>query len=173
MSLTIMCFDPGEHTGWCCVRENIPANLPWQIRGGTADKDHRRITELLDIYYPDIVVFERFNLYPGMAKTLSWNSFYPCEVIGVIRWWCMKHDVPIYEQAPSIKKFSGGLQSDWKTLKDCSANLSKQGVTEHTKDAYLHWKYFERNTLQKARQALANDDRFAQGGFIPRGQGKL
>ena len=162
MSVTIMCLDPGEHTGWCCVRSDPMDEHTWHIRGGTADKDHLRITELLEIYYPDIVVFERFNLYPGMAKTLSWNSFYPCEVIGVIRWWCMAHDVPMYEQAPSIKKFSGGLQSDWKTLKSMSANLSTQGVTEHTKDAYLHWKYFERNTLTKALSALDSKNRVAQ-----------
>lgn len=150
---TIMCLDPGEHTGWCCVRTEDMDKGVWHIRGGTADKDHRCVVELLEIYYPDIVVFERFNLYPGMAKTLSWNSFYPCEVIGVIRWWCMQHNVTIYEQAPSIKKFSGGLQNDWKLLKDNSVNLSTQGVTEHTKDAYLHWKYFERNTLSKAINA--------------------
>ena len=150
MEHTVLVFDPGEHTGWCCARNYDSTGDHWELRGGTADKDHRRVVELLDIYMPDIVVLERFNLYPGMAKTLSWNSFYPCEVIGVIKWWCSKHYVPLYEQAPSIKKFAGGLQADWKALKEASVNLSTQGVTEHTKDAYLHWKYFERNTLSKA-----------------------
>ena len=148
--LTMLFLDPGEHTGWCCVRTEDWNSDKMYVKGGTADKDHRAVVELLETYYPDIVVFERFNLYPGMAKTLSWNSFYPCEVIGVIRWWCLHHNVTMYEQAPSIKKFSGGLQQDWQELKQMSVGLSNQGVTEHTKDAYLHWKYFERNTLSKA-----------------------
>lgn len=149
MAMSILVFDPGEHTGWCCAEYDATAES-WVLRGGTADKDHRCVAELFDIYNPSIVVFERFNLYPGMAKTLSWNSFYPCEVIGVIRYLCAKKNIKTYEQAPSIKKFSGGLKDDWKLLKDNSTGISKQGVTEHTKDAYLHWKYFERNTLMKA-----------------------
>lgn len=154
VAIRILVFDPGEHTGWCCAEYDECGAPKWVLRGGTADKDHRCVAELFDIYNPDIVVFERFNLYPGMAKTLSWNSFYPCEVIGVIRYLCARDDIPTYEQAPSIKKFSGGLQGDWRSLKNNSVNVSKQGVTEHTKDAYLHWKYFERNTLHKALREL-------------------
>ena len=156
MKRTVLVFDPGEHTGWCCARLDDSISPEWRIVGGTAEKDHRAVAELMHRYCPDIVVFERFNLYPGMAKTLSWNSFYPCEVIGVIRYLCDKFHIFVFEQAPSIKKFSGGLQSDWKLLKDSSFGLSAQGVTEHTKDAYLHWKYFERNTLPKLTIKLTN-----------------
>lgn len=149
MRHSILVFDPGEHTGWCCAEYKDTDTPEWVLHGGTADKDHRCVAELFDIYNPTLVVFERFNLYPGMAKTLSWNSFYPCEVIGVIRYLCAKKKILTFEQAPSIKKFSGGLQYDWQLLKDNSIGISKQGVTEHTKDAYLHWKYFERNSLSK------------------------
>lgn len=146
---TILVFDPGEHTGWCCATYDDGVVT---LKGGTADKDHRCVAELFNIYAPDIVVFERFNLYPGMAKTLSWNTFYPCETIGVIRYLCLSRNIPMYEQAPSVKKFAGKLQPDWKQLRSMSTGLSKQGVTEHSKDAYLHWKYFERNTWPKIKK---------------------
>lgn len=168
MHTTVLVFDPGEHTGWCCATSTDATCSNWQLVGGTADKDHRAVAELIYLYQPDIVVFERFNLYPGMAKTLSWNSFYPCEVIGVIRYLCMKRGIHVYEQAPSIKKFSGGLQQDWKQLRENSANLSAQGVTEHSKDAYLHWKYFERNGLRNALSLLRKKG-FAEGGLMPHG----
>ena len=135
--MTILVFDPGENTGW--VAAEVSENGAITLTGGTAVRDHRLVAELFTIYYPDIVVFERFNLYPGMARTMSWNSFYPCEVIGVIRYLCQKNDIKYFEQAPSIKKFSGGLQKDWEMLR------KKCEVTEHTKDAYLHLKYFLRN----------------------------
>lgn len=135
----ILVFDPGENTGWVSALVDNNNKKLWISKAGTAVRDHRKIAELFDTYKPDVVVFERFNLYPGMAKTLSWNTFYPCEVIGVIRYLCDARGIPYYEQAPSIKKYAGGLQQDWVELRH------RCEVTEHSKDAYLHLKYFLRN----------------------------
>lgn len=130
---TILVFDPGESTGWVC---GCSKDL---IDGGTAGKNHIEVAQLIQDFRPDLVVFERFNLYPSMAKSLAWNSFYPCEVIGVIRYLCDSLGIPCVEQAPSIKKYAGGFGADWDQLKQTHK------VTEHTKDAYLHWKYYLRN----------------------------
>ena len=135
---SVLVFDPGESTGWCY------RNQEGRVTGGTCKKNHMEVAEKIQIFNPDIVVFERFNLYPQMAKSLAWNSFYPCEVIGVIRYLCDKYNIPVVEQAPSVKKYFGGFQQDWDQLKELS-----QGVTEHTKDAYMHLKYFERNGEKK------------------------
>ena len=135
---SVLVFDPGESTGWCYrSREG-------RVIGGTCKKNHMEVAERIQVLCPDIVVLERFNLYPQMAKSLAWNSFYPCEVIGVIKYLCMRYSVPVVEQAPSVKKYCGGLKADWDQLKELS-----QGVTEHTKDAYVHLKYFERNGEKK------------------------
>ena len=138
MSKSILVFDPGESTGWCFQ------NAKGWICGGTARKDHLEVANLIRTVQPGIVVLERFNLYPQMAKSLSWNSFYPCETIGAIKVTCMELKIPVIEQAPGIKKYFGGFQKDWDQLKELS-----QGVTEHTKDAYMHLKYFERNGEKK------------------------
>lgn len=135
---SILVFDPGDHTGWCF------RDRDGRVVGGTCSKHHMEVAERIQVLCPDIVVFERFNLYPQMAKSLAWNSFYPCEVIGVIRYLCAKYHIPIVEQAPSVKKYFGGFQKDWEQLKELS-----QDVTEHTKDAYMHLKYFERNGEKK------------------------
>lgn len=132
---SILVFDPGEHTGWCYQ------NRAGKIIGGTASKNHVNVADLILNFKPDIVVMERFNLYPQMAKSLAWNSFYPCEVIGVIRYLCMFHNIPLVEQAPSIKKYFGGFKIDWDQLKD-NAKSKELDVTEHTKDAYQHYRYF-------------------------------
>lgn len=145
MSKAILVFDPGESTGWCFQTFN------GTVYGGTARKDHLEVANLIYTTRPDIVVLERFNLYPQMAKSLSWNSFYPCEVIGVIKYACMDLNIPVVEQAPSIKKYFGGFQSDWDTIGKLDFQLEpySKGVTEHTKDAYMHYRYFLRNGLKK------------------------
>lgn len=136
---SVLVFDPGESTGWCFQDES------GKLTGGTAKRSHESVARLIEGYEPDVVVFERFNLYPQMAKSLAWSSFYPCEVIGVIRFLCDRYKIPYVEQAPSIKKYFGGFKSDWDWLKDHKAG----NVTEHTKDAYQHYRYFILNGAKK------------------------
>lgn len=145
MSKSILVFDPGESTGWCYRAET------GMVYGGTARKDHLEVAQLIRTTQPDIVVLERFNLYPQMAKSLSWNSFYPCETIGVIKVVCLELGIPTVEQAPSIKKYFGGFQGDWDTIGYIPVQLEpySKGVTEHTKDAYMHYRYFLRNGFKK------------------------
>lgn len=145
MKKAILVFDPGESTGWCYQASN------GVVYGGTARKDHLEVANLIETTLPDIVVLERFNLYPQMAKSLSWNSFYPCETIGAIKVTCMKHKITVVEQAPSVKKYFGGFQKDWDSIGMLLPHLQpySKGVTEHTKDAYMHYKYFLRNGLKK------------------------
>lgn len=134
---TILVFDPGDSTGWCFRDES------GRVIGGTCGRDHREVADKIYALAPDLVVFERFNLYPQKAKSLAWNSFYPCEVIGVIRYLCDAKEIPYVEQAPSIKKYAGGLDATWyRLITECKA-------TEHTKDAYLHLKYFVRNNKKE------------------------
>lgn len=137
----ILSLDPGESTGWVYFEvDDAPnSNDPPYMTGGTAGKNHLEVAELFSIYNPNEVVIESFHLYPGLAKSLSWNSFYPCEVIGVCKYLCMQKDIQWVEQAPSIKKFAGALNDLWITFQ------KRVKTTEHTKDAYLHLQYYLRN----------------------------
>ena len=141
----IIAFDPGESTGWAYIDEN------GTLTGGTL-RGHLQVAEIIDIMRPDIIVFETFHLYPSMAKLLSWNSFYPCEIIGVIRYVGLNKSLPIVEQAPSIKKYAGPVETEWFQLKIGNSKLClpfDNPVTEHTKDAYMHLKYYMRRNKLK------------------------
>ena len=138
---SVLVFDPGESTGWCFRDENHVTT------GGTLPKNHLEVARAITDRLPSIVVIERFNLYPQMAKSLAWTSFYPCEVIGVIKYVCASLKIPVIEQAPSVKKYFGGYQSDWEQVKQTKGFK----LTEHVKDAYQHLKYFERNGEKKLR----------------------
>ena len=159
MELTVIALDPGETTGYF-VKKYFPIysetykdhskgdlHVESKIKeGGTIGRNHLEVFNLLSRIRPDIVILETFNLYPGKAKSLAWNSFYPCEVIGVIKLWVMLQQIQGFEvlqveQAPSVKKYAGGLREDWQYFQH---NMLKEKVTEHVKDAYMHIKYWER-----------------------------
>lgn len=156
--MKLLIFDPGENTGWLFAEfdsidatsfgvlqpEYLLGNVV-DIRIGTSVRSHMGIAELFHIYDPDVVVYETFNMYPGKAKELSWNSFYPCEVIGIIKYLAEKNKCRIFGQAPSTKKYSGGLDEMWIMLR----KKYPDGATEHSKDTFLHFKYFLRNNLKK------------------------
>ncbi len=144
---SILALDPGESTGWCYLsRDN-------EMDAGTAPKSHLSVGKLLDDLDPDVVVYETFNLYPGKAQKLIWNSFYPCEVIGVINYKCALRQlisggagekcVPqVIKQAPPVKKYAGPLPQKFVDLS------RKQKLTEHSKDACQHLCYYLRQIKQ-------------------------
>lgn len=145
MIKSVIALDPGVTTGWFFKRYNEDGTFTMQ--GGTVGNYHAAVFELLSRLRPDVVILETFHLYPGKAKSLSWNSFYPCEVIGVIKLWIQFQriqgvKVEEVKQSPPVKKYAGGLQEDWVHFQKFDL---KEPVTEHVKDAYLHLKYWERN----------------------------
>ena len=131
---SILALDPGEKTGWCLRKAD------GTLMYGTCEKNHQVVAKLIQDVKPEIVVYESFHLYPKLAKTLSWSSFYTCEVVGVIRYVCMEDNIRCVAQAPSVKKYSGVQQAEIETMIQKAV-----GVTEHTKDAYMHLRYYERN----------------------------
>lgn len=156
MEFTVIALDPGETTGYFVKRyydvyepsdeiAQIAEIKSEIVEGGTVGRNHMEVFNLLSRIRPDVVILETFALYPGKAKSLAWNSFYPCEVIGVIKLWVMTQYIQGYcvqqvEQAPSVKKYAGGLREDWQYFQH---NMLKEKVTEHVKDAYMHIKYWE------------------------------
>lgn len=133
--LSILTFDPGESTGWCYLsRDN-------ELSCGTISKNHSKVAAKIEELIPDIVIYESFNLYPSMAKSLAWSSFYPCEVIGVIKYVATLNKCEIISQQPSVKKFAGPLPKGY----------NPPVKTEHSKDATQHLCYYLRQIGEISR----------------------
>lgn len=143
----VIALDPGNSTGWVGrvpVYGNKDEVVSSMLVGGTIGEDHCAVYRLLEDFQPDIVVFETFQMYPGKAQKLIWNTFYPCEVIGVIKLWAMQrgNKCKLVGLQPSVKKYALGNseQELWKTV-----DRFGQPATEHLRDAVRLLRYFERN----------------------------
>lgn len=147
----VLVFDPGDHTGW------VYRSVNGSLEGGTVLNNMEMVTDLIDVYNPDIVVIETFHLYPGAAKHLTYNAFYPCQVIGAIKLKCLTQATQcvthLVEQSPSVKRYSGGLDDRWKEFRQwlIETYTGENPIDEHVKDAYLHLKYFENNIEPKEK----------------------
>lgn len=134
--MSVIALDPGNSTGW--VRRDDDGSLV----GGTCGEDHTQVWDLLCECEPRVVVYETFQMYPGKAQKLIWNTFYPCEVIGIIKLWCMLNEVDLVGLQPSVKKFAlANSELDlWKTVERYGAP-----ATEHMRDAVRLLRYYERH----------------------------
>lgn len=144
--MRILVFDPGESTGWAFYN-----TITEDLEGGTV-RLHNAYDEFEKLFYryiPQTVVYERFALYPGSAKALSWNTFIPCEMIGVIKFLFhstydgmtkeITADVKILDQAAGDRKYISAVEKDkaWNMLQD-----PRGTKTKHTRDALAHLVYY-------------------------------
>lgn len=134
--MSVIALDPGNSTGW------VFREADGSISGGTCGENHEHVWNLLEQYKPTIVVYETFQMYPGKAQKLIWNTFYPCEVIGIIKLWCMKNGAELVGLQPSVKKFAlaNSELELWKTVERYGAP-----ATEHMRDAVRLLRYYERH----------------------------
>lgn len=149
--MLVIALDPGNSTGYCFriindKDENVVKGLePGKLYGGTQPDNHKRVWDLLEMLVPDVIVYETFQMYPGKAQKLIWNSFYPVEVIGVIKLWAMLHpECKLVGLQPSVKKFAlaNSELELWKTVNIVDGTGK---ATEHTRDAVRLLRYYERN----------------------------
>ncbi len=134
---SILVLDPGNHTGWLFRDEQ------GNLSAGTLDANHLRVGRFILNLRPDIIVYETFQLYPSRAAKMNWNSFYPCEVIGVIKFCAMLRGIQLVGLQPSVKKFAAAPA--WV---DNNVETEKP-VTEHMRDAWRLYDYYIHNCSQK------------------------
>ena len=125
----VLVLDPGNSTGW------LFRDSDGKLYGGTIFEDHLKVAELIETKHADIIIYETFQLYPNKAQKMCWSSFYPVEVIGIIKYLALKNNIQLVGLQPSVKKFVGKL--NWSDI---------NGVcTEHTRDTYRLYDFWHRN----------------------------
>lgn len=126
-----LCLDPGETTGWSIWKGDrllgggqTPmwefADDVWSALtvnegplGAKADGHlHDGIAADDNVGDIELVVCEKFALYPWEAKNLHWEEFRTVQLIGAIFFMCRQRDVELHKQSASIKERAqaGGAQ---------------------------------------------------------------
>jgi hypothetical protein len=87
----------------------------------------------------DVMVVEKFVLYPEKAASLAYSELRTVEVIGVLRERARQEGVAFVTQPASVKKATEGQ------LRARGIELKSRGSGGHAKDAELHgWHYWLR-----------------------------
>ena len=115
--MKIVGIDPGHTVGLCLYRYGT-------FRDGTEVISVEGIIEYIDLHQPDQVVMEDFILSPRPA-----NAKIPIEQIGVIKYYCAKHGIPLAMQSPSALIFG-------------RKHLGQSHASPHVKSACCHVIYF-------------------------------
>ena len=123
-AMIVLAIDPGETSGWCRVNTTAGSieggSFPlWEGLRKPCGDGHKIVIP------PDVMVVERFMLYPWIAKRLKWAKLETVEVIGVIKYLAELNEVPVVMQSARAGK---------------SVQLAKkpEGFDKHACDALRH-----------------------------------
>lgn len=133
----VLAIDPGERVGWATG-----------LLGASADEfeiENRGVHPLQDFALKlgksiadyDVVVYESWRLYPGMAKRMVGNDMQPAQLVGIIRYlgW-ISPTVKLVTQGAKIK------ETALKTMPDWLSEHMKQSTEQHDQDAIMHLWYY-------------------------------
>lgn len=115
--------------------------------------DPTKLIEILESFCAagilETVVYEKFALYAWNEKSMAGNEFLTSQMIGVIKYVCWKHDVPVVGQFASehkrIYKMSWFRDLTRKEL----MQLPWWGNGGHAKDAWVIGKWFIRERKRR------------------------
>lgn len=150
------CLDPGyDHTRVWAVD---PGDKHVGVSAGLVDRDEVRVlqtwthtpdswietfTGVLNQKQADLVVCEEFRLYAWKAREQGFSNFPTVELIGVIKYLCRLHGVPLVLQGASTKDMSIKVARAYGVplTKLRSGREDFPGRNQHERDssAHLYW----------------------------------
>jgi hypothetical protein len=126
-----LCVDPGEETGWSVWKgEKLLGGGQtklWPFGHDVYDAIHDNVGPLAEgeetLLRPgvsadentgpiELIVCEKFALYPWAAKDLAFDEFRTSQLIGALTFICTLHQVELHKQPASIKEraLAGGAK---------------------------------------------------------------
>ena len=99
--MKVLSLDPGHSTGYSVFEDG-----QYEVSGHIYNKDDLvKIKDLMKEHAPDVIIIEKFALYPWKAQHKVWDTFPEVEAIGVIKFLAGEWGIPVVIQTPSQKDF--------------------------------------------------------------------
>ena len=96
-------LDPGESVGFVVVTATLGSRTATVHEHGVLRLWHGLGT-LVKRHHPDVIIYERWRLYPWTAKSLTWSELPSVQVVGVIKFVAEMLQVPCIGQNASFRK---------------------------------------------------------------------
>lgn len=124
----ILAIDPGKHTGWARFVDGI--NTEFGVL-----HDEAEIWPWLAVQVPNIFVVEDYKIRDETQGGFNhqFQSVFPAQVIGAIRFYAFVRGIPVVLQQPTIKRVASGM---------LTGKPYKKQSNRHWWDAHLHGGYF-------------------------------
>lgn len=119
-------LDPGESTGFVIVTATPGSRTATVTEFGVLRLWHGLGT-LAKRTRPDIIIYERWRLYPWAARNLTWSELPSVQVVGVLKFVSEMLSIPCIGQNASFRK-------NYKLPK----SRFRQVDTKHARDALQH-----------------------------------
>lgn len=156
MAQLVIAFDPGDaHTGY--AEANVFPRRIEIVRSQTLTREEA-IQKLEGFQVADIIIIERYQLYPWLARQQGFSEFDTPQLIGVLRYLADKNSPRsrLVMQTASVKKkgrqaaFDMGVRPmDLRSLGSGKGGYRgpdfgklRNGSTQHERDAIAHVYYW-------------------------------
>lgn len=96
-------IDPGESTGFVVVSV-APGSRTATVHEWGVLRLWHGLGTLAKRTRPDIIIYERWRLYPWAARSLSWSELLPVQTIGVLKFVSEMLGIPCIGQNASFRK---------------------------------------------------------------------
>lgn len=102
---TMLCFDPGETTGFAVFQRGLLTECA-QLPTHTLEKGIPIIHELIQKFQPDCIIYELYRVYAWKTESHSWDTLHTPRLIGGIETLGILTQIPTRGQmAQQAKKF--------------------------------------------------------------------
>lgn len=175
--MIVWAFDPGDtHTGFA---EGVSSRYGLKVNR-TATMLRPQVIDMLQVLSfdnpgpkVDLIVLERYQLYPWMARQQGFSEFETPQLIGVIKYIASLLHVPVVLQTASVKKKGRQLAWDHGIRPMDSRSLGsgkgaykgpdfgklRDGTTQHERDALAHFYYWALTALDSPyKEAIAQKE---------------
>lgn len=129
---SILALDPGQTVGWATATDGS-----FTVSGQLPEATFSDLRKLIGSFKPDLIIMEKYVLYPWKADEQGYSSFFTPRIIGTVETFAWEHvpQIPIGWQGAGQGK---GFCTDDKLKSWGFFNRGKK----HANDATRHMCYF-------------------------------